>query len=561
LKMGLSPYGQNEEDNGLLLLTLGIQDDEDSFRKAKNEIEGFKDTLSNLDIGIGGLEDLNKLVQGLRTVKNILDTITADALPTAVRNATAFTYGLSMGENQSLEFMGRGDVASVYGINADQVRASLNAISKEYAGVTKLGQLNETEWTTVSMLADEVGVSGWQKNNLVNKFAGGEKPLEVYRSFFDDLIGSAYDKLTTMPEGKAKNDLLALINKTIDVVPWASQNMALYEAGLRTVTKTPVELFTSTAVGNTDLTTGAGTTKGLSSWEEELRLSSDQKKAEIERRWKENFVLPVGVGYDIIKENVLGLIEYASRTLDSDTYNALPGYHYNSSLAASWSAGWASFGELLKGDKDVLSILGYKGNMRTRDFRPLQENLLTLAEVAYSAENEVDPVARELTLFDAAYFSNKDFETNTKDMLNDVRRRLIAKLKKENPKMKDDVARAEAFRLMSDATSPYYSDWLSLGIGPSGYMTKMTDAGIFTPQELMDWVHHALLMLNVKDIKDLFGNDLFTSKGDVTDVDPTSKDKQVFTVRVVTPDGEEKELPTNATIEYNAMRKLLTTSK
>lgn len=557
--MAITQNGQDTEDNGLLLLTLGIQDDEDSFRKAKNEVEGLKDTLSNLDIGIGGLEDLNKLVQGLRTVKNILDTITADALPTAVRNATAYTYGLSMGENQSLEFMGRGDVAGVYGINADQVRASLNAISKEYAGVTKLGQLNETEWTTVSMLAESVGVSGWQKNNLVSKFAGGEKPLAVYRSFFDELLGAAYDKLSTMPEGTAKTDLLALINKTIDVVPWASQSMALYEAGLRSVTKTPVELFTSTAVGNTDLTTGAGQIKLLSDWDEQLRLSGDQKKAEIARRWRENFVLPVGVGWDLMKENALGMLEYATRFLDADTYNALPGYKYNSNLASSWSAGWRGIGDFFAGDKDVLSVLGYEGSMRTKDFSSLQSDLLSLAEIAYTAENDVDPVARELTLFDAAYFSNKDFEANTKDMLNDVRHRLIDKLKKEQ-KLSDKDARAEALRLMSDETSPYYSNWLSMGVGPSGYMTKMTEAGLFTKQELMEWAHHALLMLNVKDIKDLFGNDVFTSKGDVTDIEAT-KNKQVFTVRVVSPDGETKDLPTNATVEYNAMRKLLTTSK
>ena len=79
------PEATENTDSGLLLLTLGLVDDEESFRKGKKELDDFKAHLSDLTANV----DLSKAIEAVRQFSKLWASLESKALSLSIDVATS----------------------------------------------------------------------------------------------------------------------------------------------------------------------------------------------------------------------------------------------------------------------------------------------------------------------------------------------------------------------------------------------------------------------------------------------------------------------------------------
>ena len=180
------------ENNDLLLLTLGLDTSEDDFSKAKGQLNGLKDAMSDLSSSfslgdfIGGL---NKAVQALRQAVKVWNALENKAIDVST-SRNYIQYDLTADEVQHMkERISADKVAKKY-ITEEGIEKDLSQLKDRQADTVWFGEyLNEKDAVAINQAGKILGWSELQGSNI-GRMMTTSSPKEVYR-----LMASAYAEL------------------------------------------------------------------------------------------------------------------------------------------------------------------------------------------------------------------------------------------------------------------------------------------------------------------------------------------------------------------------------
>ena len=261
----------NDNDD-LLLLTLGINTDEDDFSKARNQIkllqDSMKDTENTFNLG-GFVSGLNKAVQALKLAVSAWNSLENHAIGVA-SNRNYMPFGVSAGEMESITTkVGASKTAQSVGLTPSAVRSSLTAIENEQYKVKLQGQ-NPTEqtWIAITQLAQQLGDTRFLGDNLKQTLLD-KTTKEVYDAL-TDMLANASRWVYSVPEGPERQRRLTYW-KNAQSSPYFTEGEANYIA-LQTKKENP----TWGTVGNPMLPLVSGTPEDLGTYNTKVETASSK---------------------------------------------------------------------------------------------------------------------------------------------------------------------------------------------------------------------------------------------------------------------------------------------
>lgn len=268
--MAQGAIGNDNDD--LLLLTLGINTDEDDFSKARNQIkllqDSMKDTENTFNLG-GFVSGLNKAVQALKIAVNAWNALEDHAISVA-SNRNYMPFGVSAGEMESIMTkVGASKTAKSVGLTPSSVRSSLTAIENEQYKVKLQGQ-NPTEqtWIAITQLAKQLGDQRFQGGNLKTTLLD-YTTKDVYVAL-TDMLANASRWVYAVPEGQERQRRLTYW-KNAQSSPYFTEGEANYIA-LQTKKENP----TWGKAGNPIVPLISGTPEDLGAYNAKVETASSK---------------------------------------------------------------------------------------------------------------------------------------------------------------------------------------------------------------------------------------------------------------------------------------------
>jgi len=187
-----SQHISDTENDDLLLLTLGLDTSEDDFSKAKGQLNGLKDAMSDLSSSFsldGFVGGLNKAVQALRQAVKAWNSLENKAIDVST-SRNYIQYDLTADEVQHIkERISADKVAKKY-ITEEGIEQDLYALNKRQASTVWFGDyLNEKDAVAINQAGKALGWSELQGSNI-GRMMTTSSPKEVYR-----LMANAYAEL------------------------------------------------------------------------------------------------------------------------------------------------------------------------------------------------------------------------------------------------------------------------------------------------------------------------------------------------------------------------------
>ena len=223
--------GTMNDNDDLLLLTLGINTDEDDFSKARNQIkqlqDAMKDTENSFNLG-NFVSGLNKAVQALKLAVNAWNSLEDHAISVA-SNRNYMPFGVSAGEMESIMTkVDSSKTAKSVGLTPSSVRSSLTAIENEQYKIKLQGQ-NPTEatWIAITQLAQQLGDERFQGSNLKSTLLDSTTK-DVYVAL-TDMLSNASRWVYAVPEGTERQRRLTYW-KNAQSSPYFTEGEANYIA-------------------------------------------------------------------------------------------------------------------------------------------------------------------------------------------------------------------------------------------------------------------------------------------------------------------------------------------
>lgn len=218
------------DNDGLLLLELGIESDENEFDKARKQLDDLKGSLDNLDMNL----DLGSLLSTLRTagslLKGIVDTwnsLENKALEVSFSTNDYLPYNLTPGLRQNIENrLAESKVAEHFGVTSDNVLNSLDSIINTQAKVMKQGKLNDTDATSLQQLGDLLNLPALQGGNLAGFFTDNTTSY-VYETI-TGALADAYRLAYSKPEGSKERENILQYIKNVEDTPFVSPEVSHY---------------------------------------------------------------------------------------------------------------------------------------------------------------------------------------------------------------------------------------------------------------------------------------------------------------------------------------------
>ena len=223
----------SNDNDDLLLLTLGIETKDDDFSKAKNQIkqlqDSMKDTENTFNLG-SFVSGLNKAVQALKLAVNLWNGLENKAISVGT-NTNYLPFGASAGEIETIRTkIDSSKVAQANKLSSGGVLSALASIASEQANVRFQGaDPNAKAWISLTELANELGDTRFQGSNLSNMLTKSTS-IDVLMAI-SDLMSNASRWAYSVPEGAERQRRLQLWSQ-VKNSPYFNEGMADYIANL-----------------------------------------------------------------------------------------------------------------------------------------------------------------------------------------------------------------------------------------------------------------------------------------------------------------------------------------
>ena len=223
----------NNDNDDLLLLTLGIETKDDDFSRAKNQIkqlqDSMKDTENTFNLG-SFVSGLNKAVQALKVAVNLWNGLENKAISVGT-NTNYLPFGTSAGEIETIRTkIDSSKVAQANKLSSGGVLSALANIASEQANVRFQGaDPNAKAWISLTELANELGDKRFQGSNLSNMLTKSTS-IDVLMAI-SDLMSNASRWAYSVPEGAERQRRLQLWSQ-VKSSPYFNEGMADYIANM-----------------------------------------------------------------------------------------------------------------------------------------------------------------------------------------------------------------------------------------------------------------------------------------------------------------------------------------
>ena len=489
-----------DDSDGLLLLRLGIEDDEQSFRKARKEVDDFANSLKDLTAGV----DLTDAINAVRSFKKLWDSLQDKSIELSVKDLTAGEYGLTYGGKNAIDQLDSQKIASLYGITSAEVLKTINAIQAEKGRLENAGKISDDQWRAYSQAAKETGSTTWggSRAGLFKMMTESEDRI-VISAFYDELLGPLFSKAAAAKSTSERDRLLHLAQEVMAQTPWASKSLYDYEWATRTElgAQFPVAGLLSPGQGQSSLNQlEADITNADRTVHQSAQRMDQASKAFT--RVLQGAISPFRVFGANVLDATATMIEWgadlgaiavkegsmtAIKTLNlgsAEKYFQLPksrkeGIAYISSHPQGYFAGrygyYGANGALIDySSEDYLSMLDRR--------------------IQASGLNE-DYIAAELSIYDRVLTMAPNYRAMLDNLMTAYHTRIMNK---------QGVSAAEAERLMSETDSPYYINMVEQGLSYTDVIYKMKSLGLLSSSEYNQWIFDILDKFNPSDYNKVF---------------------------------------------------------
>lgn len=221
--------GSNSDD--LLLLTMRLATDDDSFDKARNKIKLLQNDLKDVSSGFDTskfINGLNSAVQALRLAVNTWNALENKTIKTAT-SRDYIQYDLTPGQRQNLLRIDNNKVAKEYNMTSGTVLNSLLSIGEQQAAIRFQGQNpDDKTWSSIYQLANAVGDPRFQKSSLSNMLTVNPS-LTVFEGL-TDMLHKAYKNMYATPEHSAERQKWQQLIDNVKKSPYIDDTIANYIA-------------------------------------------------------------------------------------------------------------------------------------------------------------------------------------------------------------------------------------------------------------------------------------------------------------------------------------------
>ena len=217
-------------DDGLLLLELGIEPDEDEFRKATLLLEDLRKHLDDFSLNL----DLGSLLSGLRTAGSILkgivdmwNSLENKALDVSFSTNDYLPYNITPGQRQNIENrLSESKVAAHFGVTSENVLSTLSNIISTQGNPNVLGDLNNKDVIALGSLGHLLNNPQLQGSNL-SKFFTDNSTSYVYETL-TSALADAYRLAYSKPEGSEERERILQYIKKVEETPYISPEVSHY---------------------------------------------------------------------------------------------------------------------------------------------------------------------------------------------------------------------------------------------------------------------------------------------------------------------------------------------
>ena len=222
----------NNNDDGLLLLELGIDIEQNDFDRARQQLKLLQGSLTDLTSNIG----LGSLLDGLRTAASLLrgliqswNSLEDKAINVVYNTQDYLPYNLTPGERQNISNrISSSKLADQFGITPDTILNDLSNIISEQRKTTQAGKVNDENWTAVYQLSNYMGDSRFMASNLSDMLTFN--PATVVYSGLTDMLANAYRKAYSLPENSSQREQILQLIKGVEESPYISPNVGHFES-------------------------------------------------------------------------------------------------------------------------------------------------------------------------------------------------------------------------------------------------------------------------------------------------------------------------------------------
>ena len=488
------------DSDDLLLLRIGIEDDEQSIRKARKDIDDFANALSDITANV----NLNDAMNAVRSFKRLWDSLQDKSIALSVKDLTAGEYGLTYGSKNAIDQLDNQRIAGFYGITSEEVLRTINAVQAEKGTLKYAGKISDDQWRAYSQAAKETGSETWggSRSGLYRMMTESDN-AKVISAFYDELLGPLFTKAANASSSTERDRLLELAQEVMRQTPWASKPMYDYEWATRTElgAQFPIAGLLSPGQGNSSL---LQLEQDITDADKQVH-SAAQHMDQATKSWSrmvEGIVSPFRVfGANVMKASA-SVIEWGaslgSIAVKEGSWTAIKslGFDYTDSYI-TYPKNPKEFAQYVNDYQSghFSNKYGYYGNNGTLVDYNSEEYLSLLDKRIQASALNNDYIATELSVYDRVLPMSANYKTKLDNLMTAYHTRVMTK---------EGISASKAEALMNDKESPYYINMVEQGLSYTDVISKMQKLGLISNEEYSNWIFTILDKFNPNDYKKLF---------------------------------------------------------
>lgn len=488
------------DSDDLLLLRIGIEDDEQSIRKARKDIDDFANALKDITANV----NMNDAMNAVRSFKRLWDSLQDKSIALSVKDLTAGEYGLTYGSKNAIDQLDSQRIAGLYGITSEEVLRTINAVQAEKGTLKYAGKISDDQWRAYSQAAKETGSETWggSRSGLYRMMTEYDN-AKVISAFYDELLGPLFTKAANASSSTERDRLLELAQEVMRQTPWASKPMYDYEWATRTElgAQYPIAGLLSPGQGNSSL---LQLEQDIANADKQVH-SAAQYVDQATKSWSrmvEGVVSPFRVfGANVMKASA-SVIEWGaslgSIAVKEGSRTAIKslGFDYSNSYI-TYPKNPKEFEQYIRNYQNghFANKYGYYGNDGTLVDYNSEEYLSLLDKRIQASALNNDYIATELSVYDRVLSMSANYKNKLDNLMTTYHTRVMNK---------EGLSASEAEALMNDKESPYYINMVEQGLSYTDVISKMQKLGLISTEEYSNWIFTILDKFNPNDYRKLF---------------------------------------------------------
>ena len=535
----------SNNDDGTLLLELGVEADENSFDNAKRLLEDLRGDMEDFSMDL----NLGDFLSGLRTAASVLkgivdmwNALENKALDVSFSTNDYLPYNITPGQRQNIENrLNSSKVAAHFGLTPDNVLKNLENVILTQGQVKNLGKLNDEDATVLQELGDLLNNPQLQGDNLSHFFTDNTTSY-VYETI-TGALADAYRLAYSKPEGSSERQRILEYIKNVEKTPFVSPEVSKYIAFMTEPNSpdyahsgNPIYRFFNSGVEDEgvymDKLNKAGVrasanAEDLGVTKSEIKEALDNEVLTLYNILAESVVLPLTTTVQSITDVLSKKKMNGASSLEAFDLGVLTKFN-------RWATG-ASNVTLGAIDKSLVGGLASHFGLSSNWVE--NQDMGARVQAILSGMNSNDPLSTELTFYELMRLGSTNYEDTAKDVTAYAIEQIGAKYGKtefKGKKSTKDLNTAVAQSMM-DPNSRFY-------VGSGGFLEiyeMLYRNEILSEKAFLDTMGEAFKNTKMKELGNYYG---YQGATDITDYRVVKEKDGTFKLEVTIKDTKTGEV-------------------